>query len=360
MATVVAGETYHLYHRRHTNAPTVQTPISPYPLVLESDRLTPLLGSNHPLQPDFCDTIYLAFCQKQGITRDPTGSVRPDLEGERRALELYEALRAANPEKTAAEIDEDLVKKIYTQNERQQIQHIFQWVVQTMEDLFEKSPEFTAQEKHWLKSRLRKVHLQIPPPASIYADEPDLLTKNEVYYERTLNGETRLRVGGAFLFTARSKFNWIFTMAHELAHDVDPCEIRFAHQSFPPYDRLTACFLENGVIARRNTRAECGANDQLSEVFADWVAVQITAVALEHFATEFDPNQVRAAAQNSVRDLCEQNTEEVHSDLELHPSGIIRIGVFGKNPRIRSILGCRPLDKPTDYCTFDWKKEQRT
>ena len=327
------------------------------PLVIEPQRLGHLL-KNH--SQDFCDQIYFHFCQKPGISKDPTGAVIPDVEGEKKALEIYQNLQQEHPDWDSAQIDEELVTRIYTPKRRNQLQATFHWVIQAIEAFFEKSPEFTPHEKKLIKSRLRKVVLQIPPPAKIYSDEPDLFTKNEVYYERTLTGETRLRIGGGYLFTAHSKFNLIFTMAHELAHDVDACEIRSAHLAFPAYDRLTACFLDNGLIARRRTRSECGKNDQLSEVFADWVAVHITAQALEHFATEFDRNQIRAAARNSVRDLCDQDTNEstLPIDMEFHPLPEIRIGVFGKNPRIRSVLGCTPLVRPTDYCTFDWKKDQ--
>lgn len=305
---------------------------------------------------DLCDQIYQVFCQKAGETKDPTGSVHPDLDGEKRAFQLFSQLTKEHPNWTQQQVDEELVRQIFNPRRKFQIESVFRWVLQTMESFFDQSIEFTSYEKHLIRGRLYRTQLQLPPPASIYADEPDLLTKNEVYYERTLGGEMRLRVGGAYLFTAKSKFNLIFTLAHELAHAIDPCEIRSAHMAFPGYDRLTACFLDTGIIARRKTRSECGANDQLSEVFADWVAVQITARALEDFATEFDHQQIIAAARNSVRDLCDQEPNELESDLEFHPSPAIRIGVFGKNPKIRALLGCRPLASLPSYCTFDWKK----
>ena len=38
--------------------------------------------------------------------------------------------------------------------------------------------------------------------------------------------------------------------------------------------------MAEGLVARRESRTECGQRDQLSETFADWIAVQVTAEAL--------------------------------------------------------------------------------
>jgi hypothetical protein len=102
-----------------------------------------------------------------------------------------------------------------------------------------------------------------------------------VYYERFADGRMRLRVGGAYLLSAKSWFNLVFTLAHELGHAIDPCELRVARLPLPAYDRLGACLLADGLVASRETRAECGQDDQLSEAFSDWLAVQVTADVLK-------------------------------------------------------------------------------
>ena len=167
----------------------------------------------------------------------------------------------------------------------------------------------------------------------------------------------RLRVGGAYIFIAKSWFNLVFTLAHELAHSIDPCEMRSIRLSFPAYDRLTACFLQNGMIKTFKIRKECGQNDQLAETFADWIAVEVTAEALATFSTEFRGPQVINAARNSVRDLCDQDDDD-ELDMFLHPSPRIRIEkIFGSNSKIRNLLGCHPtLFKPSE-CSFKGETE---
>jgi hypothetical protein len=185
-------------------------------------------------------------------------------------------------------------------------------------------------------------------------DEPDIMTKNEVFYERLLNGVMRLRVGGAYLLANRSWFNLVFTLSHELAHAIDPCEIRAALLSFPAYANLSACFFQQKWIVLSKSRVECGENDQLSEIFADWIAVKLTAEALKVFSTEFDQNQIRRAAKNSVRDLCEQEDDPLEIDTQFHPHPRIRIGIIlGYQSEIRSLIGCETVATTTHYCSFE-------
>jgi len=156
----------------------------------------------------------------------------------------------------------------------------------------------------------------------------------------------------------------VFTLSHELAHSIDPCELRSSGIPLESYDRLNACFLATGVVATRAVRQECGDDDQLSEAFADWVAIRITARALEKYSAEFDQTQLRAAAANAVADLCdEEDSPEEHDDLT-HPSPKVRIErIFARNPQIRSILGCPlptsgspALNRPAiQFCDFDWQ-----
>ena len=271
-------------------------------------------------------------------------------------LSLYADIIHAHRDWSIDQIDEEMAIQTFSPVRRGRIESAFRWVKNNIEQFINQQPSavFTSHEKQLIIARLKKTKLELPPPASVYADEPDLLTKNEIYYERTLGGKMRLRVGGAYVFVAKSWFNIVFTLAHELAHSIDPCEIRAVRLSFPAYDRLTACFLQNGLIATRNNRFECGANDQLSETFADWVAVQITANALKLYSTEFRGPQIIDAARNSVRDLCEQETDASDVGTEFHPSPSIRISkIFGDNPAIRSLLGCEsePVVGPA-YCTL--------
>jgi hypothetical protein len=313
-----------------------------------------------------CTQMYKTVCQKRGVTHDPTGAVKPDVDGELQALREYERIIREHPDWTSARVDEELVSTIYTEKRPAPLRTAYKRVHRTQELLKNRQPEnvFTASEKKKLLARLRKTELQLPPPASNYSDEPDLFTKNDVVYERTSEGHMRMRMGGAYVLTAKSWFNLVFTMAHELGHAIDPCELRAARVTIPAYDRLSACFMAHGLIAARSTRRECGDNDQLSETFADWLAVQVSSEALKNFSTEFHGAQLANAAMNSVRDLCEQDDDEPSRDpaaFEAHPTPEVRIDrIFARNPMIREVLGCGPVQADngepdtTEYCGFDF------
>ena len=334
------------------------------PAQVSSDGLRPAqhskpsgAGTAHE-RSSLCNSFYGTICKKSGESRDPTGIVRPDIEGEIEALRIYEEIIRQHRDWTSDQVDEELVKVIYTPERRGRIESAFRWVRQTLERVIdrERRTVFTAQEKTMLKQRIRGTRLELPPPAALYADEPDIFTKNEVFYERTMDGQTRMRVGGAYLFTSKSWFNVIFTLAHEFGHAIDPCELRSAGLSFPAYDRLTACFLQFGWVPLHKDRStECGENDQLSEIFADWLAVRVTAAALKTFATEFHATQLVGAAVNAVRDLCEQDDPQLEVDLTNHPAPQFRIeSIFGRNPKVREILGCGPAPG-SEYCSFEFQ-----
>src|SRR4051794_13686808 len=56
---------------------------------------------------DPCQSIYHLVCQKPGVTRDPTGWVYPDIEGERQAVRLYEDIIHKHRNWTVQQVDEE-------------------------------------------------------------------------------------------------------------------------------------------------------------------------------------------------------------------------------------------------------------
>jgi hypothetical protein len=330
--------------------------------------------------PDPCTTPYLWVCgtDAKGTPRsrqDPTGSMGSSVRGEVYALRILEEnIRRATleelPSKTREAIDEETMRQIYIPARTSRLREGFRHVRNEMLRFIEEQPErtFSATEKKTLRARLKAVKLELPPDDP-YRDEPELYTRNDAFYERLQSGRTRLRIGGAYLHSSKSWFNLVFTLSHELAHAIDPCELRAIPIGISAYDRLTACFLATGVVASRAVRSECGENDQLAEAFSDWLALRITSRALRSYSREFSPTELRAAAANAVVDLCdEEDSPEEHDDL-LHPAPRIRIDrIFGRNPEIREILGCssRPSNPPPSipphsqrpdppFCDFDWK-----
>jgi hypothetical protein len=125
-----------------------------------------------------------------------------------------------------------------------------------------------------------------------------------------------------------------------------------AHLHFPSYDKLTVCFRHHGVLKRPNAEA-CGQNDQRAEVFADWVAVQIVADALDQYRPKFkNPTEQMNSVINAVKDLCHQESW-LEDDTQFHPDPRTRIDViFGRSPRIREFLGCKTAQAPP-YCSFE-------
>jgi hypothetical protein len=319
---------------------------------LASSTSSLALPDPQPSEPPLCKDFYRSVCGQQQDGRDPTGIVRTDVEGERLAVGYLKDIINKHPDWSSDQIDEELIRQIYTPERRGRIEAAYHWVEYRIEHFIDSQPDqvFTTREKKEIIQRLRKTELQLPP-TTLYTDEPDLYTKNDVYYERTPEGQLRMRVGGAYLFTAKSWFNIVFTLGHELGHSIDPCEIRAARLSYPAYDRLTACFLKTGIVNTTKQRSECEDNDQLSEAFADWIGAKVSSEALKNFSTSYQGLQLTDAAENSVRDLCDQGDLD-DLDIVNHPSPKVRIEkIYGGNPEIRSLLGC---SKPSvDYCSFE-------
>lgn len=341
-----------LHHREFSSLANTRQPDSFQPSLAARPAVIPMK------EPWVCENLYRAVCQGQNQTRrDPTGLLRSDVEGERMVVAIYKDLISKHPEWTPDQIDEELAHLIFTPQRRGRILAAYQWVQSHIENFIERQSDriFSAQEKRVLKARIQKTALELPPPISVYADEPDLITKNDVFYERTTDGSLRMRVGGAYLFTAKSWFNMVFTMGHELGHAIDPCELRNAQLSLPAYDRLEACFLKTGWVGTPKNRLECQENDQLSEAFADWIATEVTSEALKTFSTEFHGTQLINSIANAVRDLCDEENEEIFETID-HPSPQTRIEqIFGERPEIRSILGCvaPPPARASLYCGFE-------
>lgn len=336
-----------------------KNPLYPEHPVDSHDPKSILPTQEEPTESILCKNFYKAVCQKRGLTRDPTGTVLTDAYGEIMALRTYEEIIHKHPDWTSDQVDEELVRMIYTAKARNRINSAFRWVVYHFKKLIERQPNshFKDNEKRLLRERLERTELQLPPPASVYADEPDLFSKNDVFYERTYQGDLRLRVGGAYLISAKSWFNNIFTLAHELAHAIDPCEVKNANLSFKAYDQLSSCFEKKKWILPLPHRFECGKNDQFSETFSDWIAVELLHEALKEFSKEFKGSQIVSAIINAVRDLCEQDEQLLEVDTDQHLTPKLRIeALLGQHPGIRQILGCkinRYIAKHSgEYCRF--------
>ncbi|MEK7691407.1 MAG: hypothetical protein AAB425_10355 [Bdellovibrionota bacterium] len=289
-----------------------------------------------------CDDAFREVCIPSSL-QDPTGVVDNVPIGEAAIERIRTRIAAENPE-DPAEARRRLIEEVYSPARLQRAEAAFRWVKGAILDEIEswaKSRRINARERRLIARRIKQVSLEFPDPKyPIYgADDVDIALLDELDFQGT-----KVRVGGAYLIRVNSWFNLVFTLAHELAHAIDPCELLADGLRLPVLDRISACFDRSGWIALRKTRKSCDQDDQLPEVFADWIATRVTAQALEIFAQEFHGNQVAAAVANSVRDLCDDDTpgpnaREVHH----HPTAEMRINrIFATHPTVRGLLGCVP------------------
>jgi hypothetical protein len=306
-------------------------------------------------RPGGCERVHEFLCGGESdLSPGSSPRVLSDLEAEKQVQALQADLREKSPGASPKLLETQLVSAIYTPARRGRVLAAFHRVKKSISEYIASQPlsVFSKREKQHLLRAIDRVSLELPPPANLYADEPGLFARSEVFYERGPGNRVKLRIGGAFLLAVESRFNLIFTLAHELAHAIDPCEIRSAKLSIPAYDRLAACFMRKGLVDMRPTRRECGRNDQLSETFADWLASQITAEALAEHAISKGPGEepLNIAIIDSVRDLCEDPEADAVPDTEHHPPPKVRIErIFGEHPTIQSLLGCH---ESKDYCHF--------
>ncbi len=303
----------------------------------------------------YCENPYETTCAAGARpTRDPTGSVNLEVASEVRALRHLRRILGAHPDWNSKQIEEELARTIYTETRRNRIDSAFTWVRTQILSIINRQPEtvFSDSDKSVLRARVEAVILEMPPPASVYADAVDILTKNTLYYERTPQGILRIRVGGAFLMNVSSWFNLVFSLAHEFAHAIDPCELEVARHPLSAYTRLTACFAESGWV--EPNEIQCGPKEKVSEVFADWMATEILTSAMATVENQYTIEEKVQAVINSARDLCEDPTAVDTLGFQNHQPPRLRIEkIVGLAPKIRKSLDCQLVRTPVRYCVFE-------
>ncbi len=314
--------------------------------------------SENRLNINPCIDLYSFVCMTNK-KQDPSGFVKRDAEGEVEALRVMEKIIRTHKKITNDQLNTKLVEQIYTAERVNLLKDLFEDVRKNMLKFIDAQPfqALSLEERIILRKHVERVSLELPPPASLYADETELFTSNDVYYERTNENRTRIRIGGALLFTVKSKFNLAFTLAHELAHSIDPCELKLDQVDILAYHGLAECF---GTPLTEQA-GECRAHGRASEIFADWVATHIVADLLTTAATQYTKAQTKNALMNAVRDLCVE--EEPYDDdrtpedgkiketpeelAASHPTSSFRVNhIFAQHPQIRKILGCQENQGP--------------
>lgn len=295
---------------------------------------------------DLCSNPFLVTCNQPLPHSDHTGYVRPHIDGEVLAYRQLRKIISQHKDWTVSEVEEELANHLYTEDRRERMLVMFQTTQNAIKKLIseEWSQHLSEEEVKILLSRINSVILETPPPASLYSDSPEVITKNSMYYERTREGVLKIRYGGAFLLNITSWYNIVFSLAHELAHAIDPCELNVTKARPVSYQGLTACFLNNGWLAEHETL--CDPNDKLSEVFADWVATEVMATVLPDQIENLTPKAIAKGAINMTRDLCKRSDSVDRFVFHHHPRPDLRINeIIWTQNRFRRALGCKTDSK---------------
>ncbi|MBL7715103.1 MAG: hypothetical protein JNL01_06505 [Bdellovibrionales bacterium] len=321
-------------------------------------------------RPVDCRELFASVCETRGKIHDPTGSVDEDSFAELESHRRYEELAAAHPNESVSKITARFIEDSYTRTKKRRMKQALRWTKKTMEKLIRDEPD-TSLSKLDRKRMVREIHrveLGWPDPDELTPDQKEILHRPLAHYIRTRDS-LQIILGGGYVRSTTSWFNLVFTLAHEIAHAIDPCEQKkkgWVADTSLVYPRLNRCFAVTGLLVEQNiygpqpkaSTQECGRTDQRPEVFADWLAGRVTALALKEFSQEFDNRQLEASVKNAVRDLCTPGPEDPH-DLaanapDEHPSQRIRIELlFARNPMIREVLSCEPQPPTERYCAFD-------
>lgn len=299
--------------------------------------------------PAHCPLRFESICSKK-FRPDPTGRIVQDSAAELAALRLYRKILHSNPGLSMHEVDALYVEQAYSPKARKRLEDIFSWVQKTFLTLIESNLKqiLPPSQIDLLTRRIQSVELQLPPPAEVYEDERDLFTRPVVLYKPS-GTRPRIRVGGAYPIHLLSFYNIVFTLGHELAHSIDPCELALVDAQ-PYFNRVSECFIQAKWLAD-DSHKQCGVGSHLAEVYADFWATHLTAIALNQFGGEYSDNKKLAAMKNSIGDLCGLVDEQFELDFSNHPPPITRVGkIFIAHPTLPTFLSCATTQA---FCSLD-------
>ncbi|MBX9766716.1 MAG: hypothetical protein K2X47_05545 [Bdellovibrionales bacterium] len=317
---------------------------NPYPSSLPLSLATPKSES-----AAICRDFYQTVCEFES-RKDPTGRVPQRYEGEVKVLRRFERLNRDYPEMSRDQIDEILVREIYTPERLELLRGLEQVIKTSVKKFVSLRLPGSPQQKYKLNDILGKVRLELPPPASVYSDEKSLLTSDESFYYRSKIGGQKIRMGGALVDSVSSRYNLVFTLAHEMAHSISPCELKAFHLGLAPVQEFLTCTGQASPLV-------CREGSTLSEVFSDWVATQILVALIQKDLKQkkIQQKDLISVVVNSVRDLCPTSGEHVDEPSAArglssdHPSPRQRMnGIVAQHPVLRGLLGCQQEEPPEE------------
>ena len=138
----------------------------------------------------------------------------------------------------------------------------------------------------------------------------------------------------------KNPISFLAVLAHEVGHEVSPSVATLnGHDLKPEYQQLLSCY--------RSTKSIKLLHGQADEVTADYIASEILARQIN----KLPPSKKRDAVFSAMSFFCQFHDEENERyDVYCrgsHPDPYLRIsGIYGANPSIRRVLGCKG-DSPT-------------
>jgi hypothetical protein len=185
----------------------------------------------------------------------------------------------------------------------------------------------------------------------------------EAYYNAY---ENTFFLCGPYKWNEMSEFTLVQTIAHEMSHSIDPCNIGSSNgpntalinykesgslkefEKVFPFSGVLNCLQSpNSVQAKPPENSFCEWTTELSESFADWHAAEILpAYFQKEYGTKLTIDQYRAGYANTFREGCGAMSG-THSDTKDRLNKIILA-----NPITRQQMGCSAIKKGSGlvYC----------
>jgi hypothetical protein len=238
--------------------------------------------------------------------------------------------------------DDSIYAKAAPQYQRDYIKKtLFPKIKDSMKNVLQSLPE--GPDKERILAKIDQVEVE--------AEDCDIgILVPNAYYD-----QSRVKYCYSLMYANSNLYTEIFTLAHELAHSIDPCTEPSMTGAF---GLLTACLRKRSSVEARVdgyavTSVTCqnkgGQVDQIQEAFADWFAAEVLSDVsgkLTLAMKRSDGTVFGNGISNVFRPLCNGRT-----DFTTHPHDEDRIGLIVTQPNIRKRMGCAEVS-PKTYCTF--------
>lgn len=183
------------------------------------------------------------------------------------------------------------------------------------------------------------------------------------------------------LNTVNSEFALVTIIAHELAHSIDSCNLRYSMpEEFGPtsttnfqqseqnfvYSNLTNCLRSSLSVGAKiqyiSSTGEmqtpeidyCDDTDQLRESLPDWFASEVITGIIERNHPNLTQEQWRNGMRNTFRAKCDQSHVDHHDGFDPHPEVRDRYNSnILANRQIRDRMGCGSVPYNKVQCSVD-------